>query len=146
MQFNSAAYKARWREICEDREIDPIEGATSFQVAAYKSEVTESWRWHPFFAQRYARPSTIRFWQEYEVFRGDVDSADVYDVLRDAKRTVRELNHSRPIDPPEELIPVDMAIREIWQELTREMRRDVVHDIPLRHLEQMPRVGVVVAV
>lgn len=149
MKFNSAAFKAEWREICKDREVDPVEGATSFQVAAYKAEVTEKWRRHPFFARRWARPSTIQFWQEYEVMRGEVESADVYDVLLTAKRVMKKFNHghsAESVETGDELIPVDVAIREIWQEVTREMRRDAVHKVPLRDLEKMPAAAMVVAV
>lgn len=148
MKFDSAAFKAAWREECEKREIDPVEGATSFQVAGYKAEVAEQWRRHPFFARRWARPETALFWQEFEVLRSEVESSDVYDVLMESKRVARKLNYGQwvSVQPEEELIPVDVAVREIWDVLAREMRRDVVHQVPLRDLQSIPSAGVVVMV
>lgn len=122
-----------------------MEGPTTYQVAMYKAELDEERRRQQ--PKWWETPEGAAFWADFDVQRSDVESEDVYRVLLEAKRVVKSLNSGvLASSSEEELVPVDVAIREIWQELTHEMRQDVVHHIPLRQLERLPRAAIVVAV
>lgn len=40
--FDLTAFKAGWRAACSKYGVDPVEGATSYQVAAYKADVEKA--------------------------------------------------------------------------------------------------------
>lgn len=120
--FNYEQFKARWRAICDERKVDPVNGATSFQVAAYKAEVVEQGRREQAAARAWAQPAAmdvLRDWPKvvndiFEIEMSAVESAVMREVYRDAKRL-----HGVPL--PRRGEPLLPTIREIWREVKAEM-------------------------
>lgn len=77
MAFDYAAFKAKWQQLAAERGIDPVNGATSFQVATAKAD--EQKRTH------HARQRVATFnnaakpgaWRRYDNGQGEVDEAKV---------------------------------------------------------------------
>lgn len=138
MQFNAAAFKAGWREACRQRQIDPVEGATSFQVAAYKAELDEERRRRQ--PKRWMTPNGQWILYQFQLENHDRTEVAVLGRLIDRKqlRLDQGFVSSEDVDVP--------AFCELWQEVKQEMRRDIVHKVSLRDLQRLPRAAVVIAV
>jgi len=87
MAFDLVAYKRHWRELCEKHGIDPVEGATTYQVVNVRVE------------QRKAEPSSCwwaedaQMWAFAPPYHSDLEETVLFKVFYDARETIylREL-------------------------------------------------------
>lgn len=82
MAFNLEAFKRAWRERCAEHGIDPVEGATGYQVANLRAE------------RRKAEPKSCwwaedaALWYEAYPYRSDVEEAALWQVFYDARELI----------------------------------------------------------
>lgn len=131
--FDEAAFKQRWREICAERHVDPEHGATVYQVIDYKAEQITRQRREQAERLTWASPAALdvleglrgwpyRDYPEFEIEPSAVERA----VLGSIRRQARDINAPVPeVDEEYEEVPLDVTIRQLW----REVQREIVHDL-----------------
>lgn len=84
--FDEQTFKRRWRDLCAQTGIDPVEGATAYQVANLKAE------------RRKAEPrscwwaSDSTLWEESPPYHSTVEEAALYQVFSDARDLIYKQN------------------------------------------------------
>ena len=123
--FDEAAFKRRWRALCQAHEVDSLAGATSYQVALFR-------------AGRLTRPPGFwwrnpDFWAEREGYDGGCErpvEEEVFDSL---------WQQTRDDDFGKTLLELAQEFGEkLLPEIIREVRRELEEqgEIPLRHVHR----------